>query len=48
MLRLLELVLLFILMLSSLDRHHWGHAQDLDGPHEVSSHIFSGVLGPES
>ena len=28
------------------DSHHWGHAQDLDGPHEGSSHIFSGVPGP--
>ena len=28
------------------DGHHWGHAQDLDDPHEGSSHIFSGVLGP--
>ena len=28
------------------DSHHWGHAQDLDDPHEGSSHIFSGVLGP--
>ena len=23
------------------DSHHWGHAQDLDDPHEGSSHIFS-------
>ena len=29
-----------------IDSHHFGHAQDLDGPHEGSSHIFSGVLGP--
>ena len=28
------------------DSHHWGHAQDLDDPHEGSSHIFSGALGP--
>ena len=28
------------------DGHHWGHAQDLDDPHEGSSHIFSGILGP--
>ena len=28
------------------DNHHWCHAQDLDDPHEGSSHIFSGVLGP--
>ena len=28
------------------DSHHWGHAQDLHDPHEGSSHIFSGVLGP--
>ncbi len=28
------------------DSNHWGHAQDLDDPHEGSSHIFSGVLGP--
>ena len=28
------------------DSHHWCHAQDLDDPHEGSSHIFSGVLGP--
>ena len=28
------------------DSHHWGHAQDLDDPHEGSSHIFSGVFGP--
>ncbi len=26
--------------------NHWGHAQDLGDPHEGSSHIFSGVLGP--
>ena len=30
------------------DNHHWGHAQDLDDPNEGSSHIFSGVLGPNS
>ena len=30
------------------DSHHWGHAQDLDGPHEGSSHIFSGIPGPFS
>ena len=28
------------------DSHHWGHAQDLDDPHEGSSHIFSGIPGP--
>ena len=28
------------------DSYHWGHAQDLDDPHEGRSHIFSGVLGP--
>ena len=28
------------------DSHYWGHAQDLDGPHEGCSHIFSGVPGP--
>ena len=28
------------------DSHHWGHAQDLDVPHEGSSHIFSGIPGP--
>ena len=28
------------------DSNHWGHVQDLDDPHEGSSHIFSGVLGP--
>ena len=28
------------------DSNHWGYAQDLDDPHEGSSHIFSGVLGP--
>ena len=28
------------------DSNHWGYAQDLDVPHEGSSHIFSGVLGP--
>ena len=28
------------------DSHHWGHAQDLAGPHEGSSHIFSGIPGP--
>ena len=27
------------------DSNHWGYAQDLDDPHEGSSHIFSGVLG---
>ena len=27
------------------DSHHWGHAQDLDDPHEGSSHIFSGIPG---
>ena len=26
--------------------HYWGHAQDLDDPHEGSSHIFSGIPGP--
>ena len=26
------------------DSHHWGHAQDLDDPHEGSSHIFSVFL----
>ena len=29
-----------------IDSNHWGYAQDLDDPHEGSSHIFSGVLGP--
>ena len=29
-----------------VELHHWGLAQDLDDPHEGSSHIFSGVLGP--
>ena len=28
------------------DSTHWGHAQDLDGQQEGSSHIFSGILGP--
>ena len=28
------------------DSHTWGHAQDLDDPHEGSSHIFSGIPGP--
>ena len=28
------------------DSKHWGNAQDLDDPHEGSSHIFLGVLGP--
>ena len=28
------------------DSNHWGYAQDLDGPHEGSSHIFSGIPGP--
>ena len=28
------------------DSNHWGHAQDLDDPHEGSSHIFSGIPGP--
>ena len=28
------------------DSHHWGHAEDLDEPHEGSSHIFSGIPGP--
>ena len=28
------------------DSNHWGHAHDLDDPHEGSSHIFSGVPGP--
>ena len=28
------------------DSHHWCHAQDLDDPHEGSSHIFSGIPGP--
>ena len=28
------------------DSHHWGHAQDLDDPHEGSSYIFSGIPGP--
>ena len=28
------------------DSHAWGHAQDLDDPHEGSSHIFSGIPGP--
>ena len=26
--------------------HYWGHAQDLDDPHEGGSHIFSGIPGP--
>ena len=26
------------------DSNHWGYAQDLDDPHEGSSHIFSGFL----
>ena len=32
------------------DSNHWGHVQDLDDSHEHegSSHIFSGVLGPNS
>ena len=28
------------------DSCHWGHAHDLDAPHEGSSHIFSGIPGP--
>ena len=28
------------------DSHYWGRAQYLDDPHEGSSHIFSGILGP--
>ena len=36
----------FILQLSSLIVIIGGYAQDLDDPHEGSSHIFSGVLGP--
>ena len=28
------------------DSNYWGHAQDLDDPHEGSSHIFSGIPGP--
>ena len=28
------------------DSHYWGHAQDLDDPHEGSSHFFSGIPGP--
>ena len=28
------------------DSNYWGHAQDLDDPHEGSSHIFSGISGP--
>ena len=28
------------------DSSYWGHAQDLDAPHEGSSHIFSGIPGP--
>ena len=28
------------------DNHFWGHAQDLDDPHEGSSHIFSGIPSP--
>ena len=28
------------------DSHHWCHVQDLDDPHEGSSHIFSGIPGP--
>ena len=27
------------------DSHHWGHVQDLDDPHEGSSHIISGIPG---
>ena len=30
------------------DSNYWGHAQDLDDPHEGSSHIFSGIPGPFS
>ena len=30
----------------TFDDRHWGHAQDLDDPHEGSSHIFSGIPGP--
>ena len=28
------------------DSSYWGHAQDLDDPHDCSSHIFSGIPGP--
>ena len=28
------------------DGCHWGHAHDLDAPHEGSTHIFSGIPGP--
>ena len=28
------------------DSHTWGHAQDLDDPHEGSSHFFSSIPGP--
>ena len=28
------------------DSHYWGHAQDLNDPHVGSSHIFSGIPGP--
>ena len=30
------------------DSDHWGYAQDLDDPHEGSSHIFSGSLAQYS
>ena len=30
------------------DSHHWGHVQDLDDPHEGSSHIFRVFLVPFS
>ena len=30
------------------DSHHWGHAQDVDDPHEGSSHIFFGCSWPDS
>ena len=45
-LRLLVLEPLFTLLLSFFDSCHWGHAHDLDAPHEGSSHIFSGIPGP--
>ena len=37
---------LFTLLLSFLTVVNWGHAHDLDAPHEGSSHIFSGIPGP--
>ena len=46
MLRLRGLVLLFILQLSSLIVIIGAMFRIFDDPHEGSSHIFSGVLGP--